>query len=83
MGVLPFVINPRKKRSNVLMICVNFGTTIFPAMNFASPTWPSVKRTFWSEREQKIEFVARMYGPTLAEGFRRDLEKKKIYGNSD
>ena len=37
----------------------------------------------WNESEQKIEFVARMYGPTLAEGFRRDLEKKKIYGNSD
>jgi hypothetical protein len=37
----------------------------------------------WSGQERKIEFVARMYGPTLAEGFRRDLEKKKLYGNSD
>lgn len=36
----------------------------------------------WSEREQKIEFVARMYGPILAEHFQRHVKAKGIYVHS-
>jgi len=35
-----------------------------------------------SERLLKIEFVARMYGPTLAEHFRRHVKEKGIYVHS-
>ena len=35
----------------------------------------------WSEREQNVEFVGRMYGPRLAGHFRDYLEKQ--LGNED
>lgn len=36
----------------------------------------------WGERQQRIEFVARMYGPILAGHFRRYVEAKGIYVDS-
>jgi hypothetical protein len=36
-----------------------------------------------SEQDRKVEFVARMYGPSLAGHYRRHLEKRESNVNSD
>ena len=37
----------------------------------------------WNETERKIAFVARMYGPTLADHFRRSLEERRTFKETD
>ena len=37
----------------------------------------------WSVLDKKVEFCARMYGPTLAGHLRRWMEKEAINGDSD
>jgi hypothetical protein len=37
----------------------------------------------WDDKERKIEFVKRMYGPTLAGHLRRWMDKEKHNGDSD
>jgi len=37
----------------------------------------------WSELDKKVEFCARMYGPTLAGHLRRWMEKRETHGDSD